>query len=172
MNSTSDQLLNAALALPAGERLEFAEALVASLRPEDRPPFDESWREVIRRRAAEITSGQVASIPWSDVKRQGARSSVNKVRFHPEAQSEYEAAIAWYHGRSQRTASRFEAEVERVCDVITANPEFYSRYDEQTRFALLQRFLYSLIYLIDQSTIHIVAVAHASRAPGYWQGRK
>jgi putative addiction module component (TIGR02574 family) len=70
MSASSDQLLNASLALPAGERLEFAEALVASLRPEDRPPFDESWREVIRRRAAEITSGQVASIPWSDVKRQ------------------------------------------------------------------------------------------------------
>ena len=96
---------------------------------------------------------------------------MNKVRFHHEAQSEYEAAIAWYHARSPRAAIRFEAEVERVCDVIVHNPEIFARYDELTRFALLDRFPYSVIYLIDQSTIHIVAVAHASRAPGYWQGR-
>ncbi len=70
MNSTTDQVIDAALALPAGERLVIAEALVASLRPEDRPPFDDSWRDVIRRRSAELASGQVKAAPWSEVKRQ------------------------------------------------------------------------------------------------------
>ncbi len=69
MNSTAERLLDAALALPPGERLEFAEALAASLRPEDRPPFDEAWGEVIRRRSAELVSGQVKAVPWSEVKR-------------------------------------------------------------------------------------------------------
>lgn len=69
MNST-DQLLNAALALPEDERIEFVEALIASFRPEDQPPFDESWREVIRRRSAELRSGQVKPVPWDEVKRQ------------------------------------------------------------------------------------------------------
>lgn len=70
MNHSAEQLLDAALALPPGERVVFAEALVASLRPEDRPPFDESWREVIQRRSAELASGKVSAIPWSEVKRQ------------------------------------------------------------------------------------------------------
>jgi hypothetical protein len=66
MKSTTEELLDAALALPAGDRLEFAEALVASLRPEDRPPFDESCR----RRSAQLVSGDVKPVPWPEVKRQ------------------------------------------------------------------------------------------------------
>ena len=51
MNSTTEQLLNAVLALPDDDRLQMAEALIASLQPGDQPPFDDSWREVIRRRS-------------------------------------------------------------------------------------------------------------------------
>jgi putative addiction module component (TIGR02574 family) len=69
MTPTLEQILDAALALPDAERLEVAEALLASLQPDNRPPFDESWREVIRRRSAEVRSGQVTSIPWEEVKR-------------------------------------------------------------------------------------------------------
>ena len=75
MAHTLDDVLTAALELPEGERLEIVEALVVSLQGADRPPFDESWRAVIRRRSAELDSGQVASIPWEQVKRQ-ARDAV------------------------------------------------------------------------------------------------
>ncbi len=69
MNLTTEQLLDAVLALPAEERFEVAEALLASLQPADQSPLDESWREVIRRRSAELRSGQVRGIPWDEVKR-------------------------------------------------------------------------------------------------------
>jgi putative addiction module component (TIGR02574 family) len=68
MNSNMDHVLNAALALPDGDRVELVEAIIASLQPEDRPPFDESWREVISRRSAELRSGQATVIPWQEVK--------------------------------------------------------------------------------------------------------
>ena len=42
MNATTEQLMDAALALPDGDRLELVETLIASLQPADRPPFDES----------------------------------------------------------------------------------------------------------------------------------
>ena len=69
MNSTTEQLLNAILALPGDERVELVEALIASLPPDDRPPFGDSWREVVRRRSAELRSGQVTPVPWAEVKR-------------------------------------------------------------------------------------------------------
>lgn len=69
MSLTTEQLLDAALTLPDEDRLEIAEALYASLQPSDRPPLDESWREVIRRRSAELKSGQVVGVPWEEVKR-------------------------------------------------------------------------------------------------------
>jgi len=65
-----EQLLNSVLALPDDDRVEFVEALMASLQPDDRPPFDESWREVIQRRTAELRSGRVQPVPWAEVKRQ------------------------------------------------------------------------------------------------------
>jgi putative addiction module component (TIGR02574 family) len=70
MSPSAEQLLDAALALPDEDRLEFVEALAASLPAADRPPFDESWRKVIERRSAELRSGQVTPVPWAEVKRQ------------------------------------------------------------------------------------------------------
>ena len=71
MGTAAENLLNVALGLSDEDRLQIVEALLASLRPEDRPPFDDSWRDVIRRRSAELKSGAVTPIPWSEVKRQG-----------------------------------------------------------------------------------------------------
>ncbi len=68
--SSAEEVFDAALALPEGERVELVEALIASLQPADRPPFDESWREVIRRRSSELRSGLVTPVPWEEVKRQ------------------------------------------------------------------------------------------------------
>ena len=70
MDLTVGTVLDAALTLPNGERIELVDALIASLQPEDRPPFDESWRDVIMRRSSELESGRVTPVPWSEVKRQ------------------------------------------------------------------------------------------------------
>jgi putative addiction module component (TIGR02574 family) len=61
----TEQVLDAALTLPDGDRVELVEAILASLQPVDRPPFDDSWREVILRRSAELEAGKVTGVPWS-----------------------------------------------------------------------------------------------------------
>jgi plasmid stabilization system protein ParE len=96
---------------------------------------------------------------------------VGEVLFHPEAQSEYDAAIAWYRARSPSAASRFETEVERVLGLIAAHPEMFHKYDDEHRFAVLRRFPYSLVYQVHPECVFVVAVAHGSRSPGYWQDR-
>jgi toxin ParE1/3/4 len=96
---------------------------------------------------------------------------VANVLFHPEAQAEYDAAVAWYQSRSPRAASRFEAEVERVLGLIDSSPELFPNYDDDHRFAVLKRFPYSMVYQAQPGQVYIVAIAHASRSPGYWQGR-
>lgn len=94
------------------------------------------------------------------------------VHYHPEAQEEYEAAVAWYYSRSPDASLRFEAEVDRISQIILANPELYARYDNEHRFAVLRRFPYSLAYSVQGPEIFVVAVAHSSRLPGYWKGRR
>jgi putative addiction module component (TIGR02574 family) len=74
MHSTTEQVLQTALALPVEERFELIEALIAAEQAPV-PPFDESWRAVIQRRSAEIDSGTVQPVPWSEV-RQRIRKAV------------------------------------------------------------------------------------------------
>ena len=69
MAMTTEELLSAALELPDIDRFDLVEGLIASLQPEDQAPIDESWREIVRRRSAEVRSGQVVPIPWEEVKR-------------------------------------------------------------------------------------------------------
>lgn len=75
MTPTAEEVLALALELCDDDRLELVEALIASLQPRDRPPFDESWRAVVRRRSAELAAGSVVPVPWKEVKRQ-AREAV------------------------------------------------------------------------------------------------
>lgn len=77
MNAAAEQLLNVAVTLPDGDRVELVEAILATLRPKDRPPFDDSWREVILRRSAELQSGEVTAVPWSEVKRQARSNGIS-----------------------------------------------------------------------------------------------
>ncbi|MFO0927366.1 MAG: addiction module protein [Gemmataceae bacterium] len=65
MLPTTEQLLHTALALPPDERALLIESLLAA---EESPPFDDSWREVVQRRSAELDSGTVQPIPWSEVR--------------------------------------------------------------------------------------------------------
>jgi plasmid stabilization system protein ParE len=98
---------------------------------------------------------------------------VADVRFHPEAQDEYQVSLAWYQARSPQAADRFEAEVERVLGLIAANPAGFPRYDEGSRFAMLRRFPFSVVYQAEpDGRVEVVAVAHARRRPGYWEDRR
>jgi plasmid stabilization system protein ParE len=93
------------------------------------------------------------------------------VLFHPEAGAEYDVAVSWYRLRSARAATRFEAEVERVPNLISTNPETYPKYDDEHRYAVLRHFPFSVVYHIQPGKAYVVGVAHSSRSPGYWQGR-
>jgi plasmid stabilization system protein ParE len=96
---------------------------------------------------------------------------VAEVHFHPEAHAEFLSSLAWYGSRSLRAAERFLAEVERVVGQIADQPDFYPRYDNYHRFAVLRRFPFSVVYQDLPSQVYVVAIAHSSRSPGYWQSR-
>jgi putative addiction module component (TIGR02574 family) len=68
MTPTMDELLGAALRLPEPERAELVELLAASM---DAPasPIHPAWASEVRRRAAELESGQVQSVPLAEALR-------------------------------------------------------------------------------------------------------
>ena len=93
------------------------------------------------------------------------------VSFHPEAQTEYNAGLAWYQARNPQAAARFEAEFERTLELIATRPEMFAWYDEEHHFVVLRRFLYSIVYQIQAGHAYVIAVPHAKRQPDYWRGR-
>ncbi len=94
-----------------------------------------------------------------------------EVHFHPEARDDYREALTWYRDRSPRAAERFEGELERVVGLVSTRPTVFPAYDEEHRFATLNRFPYSLVYEVHADRIFVIAVAHSRRSAGYWQGR-
>jgi plasmid stabilization system protein ParE len=97
---------------------------------------------------------------------------VANLDFHPGARRDFREAVDYYRQRSPAAARRFTAALDRVLTAIAAQPDRYSWYEPPFREAILIRYPFSVIYQVtDTGDVQVVAVAHASREPGYWQDR-
>jgi plasmid stabilization system protein ParE len=97
---------------------------------------------------------------------------VADVRIGEEAEAEYKEALAWYQARSVRAADGFEAAFAKVLDRIRQSPEQFPTCAEAGyRFAMLDRYPYSLVYRVIGDVAQVIAVAHSRRRPGYWSRR-
>jgi plasmid stabilization system protein ParE len=94
------------------------------------------------------------------------------VRYHPEAAEEVQGAVDWYRQRSAEAATGFIAELDYALEQVTALPETWPEYIENTRRYVFRVYPYSLVYRLIGDDIVVVAVAHAKRKPGYWSSRK
>jgi len=95
------------------------------------------------------------------------------VIFHRLAAREYRLARDWYRERSAEVAERFCVAVDRAITRIATDRDEFPILTGQYRYVRVGRFPYVLVFRpMDQESIMVVAVAHTSRRPGYWQRRK
>ena len=94
-----------------------------------------------------------------------------KSRFHDAAYAELTEAVAYYDGKALGLGDRFLAEVKSATRTIEKYPEIAPIVDLGVRAKLLVRFPYSLMYVVDENELFILAVAHQSRRPAYWADR-
>lgn len=98
------------------------------------------------------------------------------VAVHAEAAAELEAAALWYDDQRDGLGRQFLAAVDRTIQHARAWPhtgvpiEGLSA-DLTVRRLAVARFPYHLAYLVHGDVIHVLAVAHDHRRPGYWKGR-
>lgn len=93
------------------------------------------------------------------------------IRFHPEAEREYLAALGWYRKRSIVAARDFDSAVTRAIETIRAAPQRWPTYFGGFRRYTLHQFPFSIVYQELLSEVFVVAVAHGRRRPGYWRKR-
>lgn len=92
-------------------------------------------------------------------------------RFHEAADAELREAVAYYDERAFGLGDQLLADVKTATRHIEQFPEMAPVVDEGVRSKVLTRFPYSLLYIVDQDELLIVAVAHQSRRPALWADR-
>ena len=73
---TYDDVLRTACSLDEPERVRLVDDLLSTLSADEAAPLDDAWLAEIDRRSAELDSGAVQTIPWSEVRRR-ARERAN-----------------------------------------------------------------------------------------------
>jgi toxin ParE1/3/4 len=63
-------------------------------------------------------------------------------------------------------------EFEHSVSLLLEHPGLGMIWRNGKRRLVMRRFRYTLIYTVAGDQIRILAVAHHSRRPGYWRGRK
>jgi toxin ParE1/3/4 len=94
-----------------------------------------------------------------------------KCAFHPDARLEYREAAAFYEPRQVGLGAAFTKEIETAIEQILATPERFRFIEQDVRRCLARTFPYGVLYTVERDLILIVAIAHGSREPGYWQER-
>ena len=95
----------------------------------------------------------------------------DRLRFFEEAADEIEEARRWYKERSELAERAFLREVDESVEAVTEAPERWPLHASGTRRFVFPSFPYSFIYFIENAVVHVVAVSHDKRRPGYWRKR-
>ncbi len=96
---------------------------------------------------------------------------MSPVIFTQAARAELIEAHDWYEREAPGLGRRFRREVERMVERISSGPRQFPIVFKTVRRALLNRFPYSLLFVMDSDTVTVIACFHASRNPLHWQKR-
>jgi toxin ParE1/3/4 len=90
---------------------------------------------------------------------------------HPFAYDEVHDAAARYEDRVSGLGVAFLEEVNKIMASVQESPGSWPAYRNGVRRLRLHRFPYLVVYTELEAEIWVIAVAHGSRRPGYWNNR-
>lgn len=91
--------------------------------------------------------------------------------FHPEAEAELMEAMDFYEGVQRSLGEEFSLEVFAAIRSILSYPNAWPVLEADIRRCLVHRFPYGILYSVESNRIHVLAVMHLHRRPGYWKDR-
>lgn len=94
------------------------------------------------------------------------------VRFHEAARAELVHETLYYATVSPHLGEKFAAAVERAVQLASEFPNMGSPYKYRTRRVFPKKFPFSLVYVVRETEVNIVALAPFSKKPDYWRARK
>lgn len=95
-----------------------------------------------------------------------------RLNVHPAARRELDAALEWSKATfGPRTAARLQRRFEQAGQMLMREPALGTPGEGQARRLPLNHFPFTLVYRVEGAVIHVLALMHQSREPGYWKGR-
>ena len=91
--------------------------------------------------------------------------------FHPEADEEFAAAVAYYETCDTGLGLDFAREVYATVENATDYPLMWPEIETEVRRCLVHRFPYGVLYSVEPQGIFILAVMNLHRDPDYWKHR-
>lgn len=91
--------------------------------------------------------------------------------FHPDAETEFDHAVAYYEHRQSGLGRELADEVLVTITNILEYPWAGSPFSKNTRRCLTNRFPYGSTYQMQVDIVRTIAVADLSCRPGYWKDK-
>jgi hypothetical protein len=89
-------------------------------------------------------------------------------RYHPLFVSDLRLACAYYDSIDEALGNRFRANVRSVLAKVVQRPESFGRVGGEFRGALVDRFPYVVVFLVDEGILTIYGLRHASSDRNEW----
>ena len=97
---------------------------------------------------------------------------MKNIRFHDEARIEFLDQVAYYEEARIGLGDRFYNEVEIAVARAGRMPGHGSPHKYGTRRVYPKKFPFSIVYVVRELEIVVLAVAHFRRRPSYWRKRR
>lgn len=94
------------------------------------------------------------------------------VRFHDAARVELVNEVLYYTTVSPRLGEGLAAAVEKAVQLASEYPDMGSPYKYGTRRVFPKKFPLSIVYVVREFEVYVLAFAPFRRKPGYWRSRK
>jgi plasmid stabilization system protein ParE len=99
---------------------------------------------------------------------------VKPLEISEPASKELAETVRWYEQRRSGWGGKLFDAVTHTLELILAHPEIGAPRSGRlpSRQLRVRGFPYKVAYRIREHDIYVVAVAHTSRRPGYWENRR
>jgi plasmid stabilization system protein ParE len=99
---------------------------------------------------------------------------VKPFQFSTPASAELADAVRWYETRRNGLGADFYEAVVRAIEQIRTHPDIGTLRAGRLpyRRVLVSGFPYQIVYRVRENDLYVIAIAHTSRRPGFWQGRQ
>lgn len=94
-----------------------------------------------------------------------------RYRWQTGALDDLEEATVFYFQEDPDLEARFAKCIDKAVDQVIRYPRSWPVIKNEIRRYVVDTFPYSLLYAIEPDHVLIVAVAHQSREPDYWEER-